>query len=85
MRDLEAGNRDQADGTGRLGWAEPLGNPQTRRPIASGGEGLRDDQFAIERAAGMGEVDKIFAAIATIDRDDATAVMGPVIDADDAS
>jgi hypothetical protein len=84
MRDLIAGDRDQADRAGCFGRAEPFGDLKANRSITSGRQGLRDYQLAIERSPGMGEIDKIFAAIAPVGRIDAAAVMDAAIDADDA-
>ena len=83
MRNLEAGDRYQADRAGCIGRAKALDDPKARWSVAASGQGLRGDQLPIEGAAGMREIDKIFGAIAAVGRNDPSAIMAVPEDAND--
>lgn len=84
MWDVEGGDRDEADGAGRARRTEPLDDPQPRRPVATRGEGLGNDQLAIDRAPRTREIDEIFGAVASVRGGQPPAIMDAAIDADDA-
>jgi hypothetical protein len=85
MRDLETGDRYQADRTGSIGCAKALDDPEARWSVAAGGEGFGSDQLAIEGAPDMGKVDKIFGAVAAIGGNDPPAIMATPENPDDAA
>ncbi len=84
MRDPETGDRDEADRPRPVRGAEALDDPDPGRSIAPDGQGLGGYQFAVKRTGRVGQLDKVFGAVAAIGRVDAAAVMVAAVDANDA-
>jgi len=85
MRDAERRDRDQADRARRVGRTQPLDDPEARWTVAARGKGLGGDQLAVGRAAGLGEVDEIFGAVAAVRGNQPPAVRLAAKNADDAA
>jgi hypothetical protein len=77
-------DRHETDRAGTVRRAEPLDDPEARRPVAPRGERLGDHQFAIVGGAGLSGIDEIAVAVAAVGRLQPAAVAGAAIDADDA-